>query len=202
MGVWLGNAQGPHSRQRARGRAARAQPDDGAHGRGGRLQGGLSLGRVARLGQMRHRGQSDAAGTGRGRGRHARGLQAADRARRRRRLGRSGAYPPHRRAGGSRGLRRDRDRGPAAAAADGAPRRHRPSRAQRILPQEAQGSAGGAHRSEPPDHRAHQCAARRRHRGGGAARRDLPEGRRRHGVLLHAQPRGAALRGRAGARRR
>ena len=147
MGVWFGNAQGPHSRQRAHRRAGRLQPDHGAVGPGGRVQGDLSLGRDARLGEERHRGESDVAGNGRRGGRHPRLLQAAAGARRRRRLGRPGACASHRRACRSRGLRGDRDRGPALAAAGRAPRRHRPSGADRILRGEAQGGARRAHRS-------------------------------------------------------
>ena len=48
------------------------QPDHGAAGAGGRLQGDLSLRRDARLGEERHRGQPDAAGDGRRGGRHPR----------------------------------------------------------------------------------------------------------------------------------
>ena len=193
--------QRTHCGQRSHRCAGRAQPDHGAAGRGGRLQGDLSERRIARLAQMRYRGEPEPAGAGRGGGRHARGVQAADRARCRRRLGRSGACAPDHRAVGGGRLRRHRDRGPAAAAPGRASRRHRSSGADRIHAQEDRGGARRAHRSRPGHHRPHQCAARRRPRRGDAARGGLSQGRRRHAVLLHAQRRGAAHRGRARCRR-
>src|SRR5262245_14451156 len=60
-GVQLGETEGPDPRQRPHRGAGGVQPDHGADGGGRGLQGNLPLWRHARLGEMRHRGEPDAA---------------------------------------------------------------------------------------------------------------------------------------------
>ena len=87
QGAGFGKAQGPDQRPRPHRRTGRAQPDHGADGGLGRLQGGLSQRRLARLVQGRHRGRAVADRDDPGGGGHPHRLQDPGRARRRRRLG-------------------------------------------------------------------------------------------------------------------
>ena len=121
-------------------------------------------------------------------------------ARRRRRLGRSGPHPPHRRHVRGGGRRVHRDRGPASAAPGRAPHRHRQSGADRARRRPDQGGGRRPHQSGPGDRRAHQRAAGRGHGRRAAAGRGHEEGRRRHAVPVGQEARGDALHRRAAAR--
>ena len=136
----------------------RAQPDHGAAGRGRRLQGGLSQRRLARLAQVRHRGQSHAARDGRRRRRHARRLQAADRPRCRRRLGDPSTCTAPSRYPRPPASPRSRSRTSCCRAVSTTTSARR-ARSTGLDGEEDGGGGRRAHRSRPGHHRPHQCAA-------------------------------------------
>ena len=68
-----------------------------------------------------------------------------------------------------------------------------------FIVEEDQGGGGGPHRSRPAHRRPHQCASGSAASTRRCAAARLAEGRRRHGVLLHAQAGGDAQGRRAGA---